>query len=148
MKLLYLDVCCLNRPFDNQLQERIKLESEALILIFKHIETNDWHWISSEVVDFEVNKIHNLERRQRIQSLKLFPHRFILIDETTIQRGEFLSDKGFSTYDALHIACAEQGQAEILLTTDDKLLKLAARYPQELKIRLVNPLYWLQEIFQ
>ena len=141
-------MCCLNRPFDNQLQERIKLESEAIILIFRHIEENDWQWISSEVVDFEVNKIPNMERKQRIQSLKIFPHHFVLIDEISIQRGEFLHDKGFSTYDALHIACAEQEHAEILLTTDDKLCHLASRYQQELAVRVVNPLHWLQEVLE
>ncbi len=146
MKLIYLDVCCLNRPFDSQSQERIKLESEAIILIFKHIETNDWQWVSSEVVDFEVEKIPNLERKYRIQSLRIFPHRFIQLDENIIQRGELLDVKGFGTYDALHIACAEQGEAELFLTTDDKLLKLASRHQQDLKIRIINPLHWLQEV--
>ena len=28
---LYLDVCSLNRPFDDQLQDRIKLEAEAIL---------------------------------------------------------------------------------------------------------------------
>jgi hypothetical protein len=27
--LIYLDVCCLNRPLDDQTQERVRLESEA-----------------------------------------------------------------------------------------------------------------------
>ena len=82
MKLIYLDVCCLNRPFDSQSQERIKLESEAIILIFKHIETNDWQWVSSEVVDFEVEKIPNLERKYRIQS-----------DSESIQNQRYLREK-------------------------------------------------------
>jgi hypothetical protein len=29
---IYLDACCLNRPFDDQTQERIRLESEAVLL--------------------------------------------------------------------------------------------------------------------
>lgn len=144
-KSIYLDVCCLNRPFDNQLQERIKLESEAIILIFKHIEANDWLWISSEVVDYEVNKIVNIERKQRIQSLRIFPYQLILLDEPNIARGAFLQHKGFGAYDALHIACAEQGHADVLLTTDDKLLNLALRFSHELTVRIMNPLHFLQE---
>ena len=31
---VYMDVCCLNRPFDDQSQERIKLESETVLMIF------------------------------------------------------------------------------------------------------------------
>lgn len=28
---IYLDVCCLNRPFDDQAQQRVHLEAEALV---------------------------------------------------------------------------------------------------------------------
>jgi len=38
---VYLDVCCLNRPFDDQTQDRIHLESEAVLLILKHIENEE-----------------------------------------------------------------------------------------------------------
>lgn len=31
--LSYLDVCCLNRPFDDQTQLRIKLETQAILEI-------------------------------------------------------------------------------------------------------------------
>ena len=30
---IYLDNCCFNRPFDDQTQERIHLESEAILMI-------------------------------------------------------------------------------------------------------------------
>jgi hypothetical protein len=30
VKRIYLDVCCLNRPFDDQRQDRIRLEAEAI----------------------------------------------------------------------------------------------------------------------
>ncbi len=53
---------------------------------------------------------------------------------------------GFKTYDALHIACAEQGQADVFLSTDDQLLKLGARYAIKLEILIQNPLVWLQEV--
>ncbi len=33
MKLVYLDTCCLNRPFDDQTQAHIHLEAEAVLLI-------------------------------------------------------------------------------------------------------------------
>jgi hypothetical protein len=37
---IYLDVCCLNRPFDNQVQDRVRLEAEAVLAILK-IEKNE-----------------------------------------------------------------------------------------------------------
>jgi len=39
---IYLDVCCLNRPFDDQTQDRIHLESEAVILILKRVRSGNW----------------------------------------------------------------------------------------------------------
>ncbi|MBG1258672.1 hypothetical protein [Nostoc commune] len=53
---------------------------------------------------------------------------------------------GFKDYDALHIACAEAGNADVLLTTDDRMLRLAARYKDLLQVRVENPLQWLREV--
>jgi hypothetical protein len=32
---IYLDNCCYNRPFDDQTQERIHLESEAILTVLQ-----------------------------------------------------------------------------------------------------------------
>ncbi|NHZ72299.1 MAG: PIN domain-containing protein, partial [Aquificales bacterium] len=66
---IYLDVCCLNRPFDDQSQERIRLESEAILLILKRIKAGDWKWVSSPVVMTEIRQTPNIERRQAILAL-------------------------------------------------------------------------------
>jgi hypothetical protein len=146
MKSVYLDVCCLNRPFDDQTQERIRLESEAVILIFKHIENNDWQWISSEIVDFEIDKMPDSERKYRIRTMKIFPTKYMIADDALMSRGEVLQQKGFDIYDALHLACAEHGAADVMLTTDDKLKRLANRHSGILNTRVENPLIWLQEL--
>jgi hypothetical protein len=31
--LIYLDMCCLNRPFDDQSQPRIRLDAEAVLAL-------------------------------------------------------------------------------------------------------------------
>jgi hypothetical protein len=46
--LIYLDVCCLNRPFDDQTQERIRLEAEAVLRILANIQVrveNPLQWL-------------------------------------------------------------------------------------------------------
>jgi hypothetical protein len=53
MPRIYLDVCCLNRPFDDQRQERIRLEAEAVPLILGRCEAGAWQWVSSAVVEEE-----------------------------------------------------------------------------------------------
>ncbi len=147
MKKIYLDVCCFNRPFDVQTQERIKLETEAILLILKRFELREWQWVSSETINFEIAQTPGVERRNRVNSLMAFssPH-FVLLDSNLIRRGEELEKKGFDAYDGLHVACAEHGQADVLLTTDDKMRRLGIRCSQELNVRIENPLKWFQEM--
>jgi predicted nucleic acid-binding protein len=50
--------------------------------------------------------------------------------------------------DALHVACAENGKAEILLTTDDNLLSKAFKNKRTLKVKVENPLRWVTEVLK
>ena len=51
--IIYFDNCCYNRPFDNQHQLRIRLESEAKLAIQELIldKTIELGW--SYIIDFE-----------------------------------------------------------------------------------------------
>jgi predicted nucleic acid-binding protein len=146
MPKIYLDVCCLNRPFDDQTQARIRLEAEAVLMIFTRCEADDWEWISSEVIDFEVDQTPDPERRRRVQLLASHAHRSIAIGQPETERAQQFESWGFAAYDALHLACAENGGADVFLTTDDRLLRQAAAYAEELRIRVENPLTWLREV--
>jgi len=66
---VYLDTCCLNRPFDDQTQQRIRLESEAIMLVLAHMQSGEWEWIASDVLNYEVSQIADHERRYRIMAL-------------------------------------------------------------------------------
>ena len=48
MATLYLDACCVSRPFDNPAQDRVKLEAEAVSLILEHVESGEWEWVSAK----------------------------------------------------------------------------------------------------
>ncbi len=52
---VYLDNCCLNRPFDDQRQARIRLESEAIMAIIEQIQSGKINWISSGAIDIELS---------------------------------------------------------------------------------------------
>ena len=51
---IYLDACCLNRPFDDQTQIRIRLEAEAVLMVLTQCGTGDWEWIGSEALGWEI----------------------------------------------------------------------------------------------
>ena len=145
MPTLYFDACCLNRPFDDQTSERVRLESEAILLILKRVESGEWQWISSEALVYEVNQTPDAERRARLASMLSSATHLIPIEEKETRRAKELEKLGLRSFDALHLACAESGDAEIFLTTDDRVLRLAARATM-ISMRVENPLVWLREV--
>jgi predicted nucleic acid-binding protein len=144
---IYLDACCLNRPFDDQTQDRIHLETEAILFIMMRFKAwSDWQWIGSEVLNFEIEQTPDPERRHRVALLAKDIHRSVIVEQREIERAIQLETMGFNSFDALHIACAESIKADIFLTTDDKLLNRANSLSKQLLIRIENPLTWLREI--
>jgi predicted nucleic acid-binding protein len=143
---IYLDVCCLNRPFDDQRQDRIRLESEAVLLILGHCAVGTWQWISSAVVEEEVNNTPSIERRHRVRSMLSGAHSMVALTEAAVIRAQEIKAMGFRTYDALHLACAEQATVNIFLTTDDRVIRIATSHAEKLHVRVANPLTWLMEV--
>jgi hypothetical protein len=146
MPRIYLDVCCLNRPFDEQRQDRIRLEAEAVLLILGRCEAGVWQWLSSAFVEEEVNNTPSHERRARVRNMLSGAHRTVALMATAVVWAQELKAMGFRTYDALHLACAEQATVDVFLTTDDHVLRIATRHAAQLKVRVANPLEWLLEV--
>ena len=146
MTKIYLDTCCLNRPFDDQTQERIRLESEAVLAILSRIEKGEWDWIGSEVLTDEIEQTPDTQKLSRARLLSDFIKQNVQIDDAVAERAEKLQKEGFKVFDSLHIACAESAKVDVFLSTDDRLLKLAKRKPKRLKIHVMNPLAWVEEM--
>ncbi|MCP9495227.1 MAG: PIN domain-containing protein [Pyrinomonadaceae bacterium MAG19_C2-C3] len=142
---VYLDVCCLQRPFDDLSQVRVRLEAEAVALILSYVEENRIRLFSSEAIEYEVNQITNQRRANRVQAIMMLASHRIASDEFVVARAAEMTDFGFAALDALHLACAEASEASVFLTTDDKLLKRALRLRAQLSISTANPVTWLQE---
>ncbi|MCX6038566.1 MAG: hypothetical protein NTW99_11895 [Chloroflexi bacterium] len=66
--------------------------------------------------------------------------------QEAVERARELVAVGFVGFDAVHLACAESGKADVFLTTDDRLLKLVKRHVRQLQIKVENPLDWIKEI--
>jgi hypothetical protein len=85
---LYLDVSCLNRPFDDQKQSRIRLESEAVTLILEGIDAGTWEETSSRMVEMEISVIPDETRRRRV--LELVPRGRIELAAAVFDRAKEL----------------------------------------------------------
>ena len=143
---IYLDVCCLNRPFDDQTQDRIHLESEAVLTIMKYVEFGKWDLISSDAIFYEINKIPDIERRNKVLLMISKANILLKVDSSLISRAKEIQKFGIKSYDAFHVASAEFGKAEIFLTTDDNLLNKLKNYSDEITIKTDNPLAWIKEV--
>lgn len=144
MTTVYLDACCLNRPYNDQSQARIRLEAEAVLLVLRSIEDGSADWVGSAVLEYEIDQIADPERRRRLRGMMADVSRRIAVEDTDIARAEQLEAAGFADFDALHLACAERARVDVFLTTDDRLLKRAKRLGSELRVRVENPTTWIE----
>jgi predicted nucleic acid-binding protein len=143
---VYLDVCCLNRPLDDQGQERIRLETAAILRVFARFEEPGWSWIASDIVDREVERTPDRERREFMQTALQFAATRISVDVAIQERARQVQLLGLDAADALHIACAESARADVFLTVDQVLLRRAARVAADLHVPVRNPREWLEDL--
>ena len=124
--LVYLDNCCFNRPFDDQSQIKIRLETEAKLFVQTQISyglTLAWSYI----LDYENSFNPFEERRNAIQRWR--KRAVIDVSETpnTIERARQLRTLNIKGKDALHASCAAEAGCDYFpinfLSTDDILLK-------------------------
>ena len=98
------------------------------------------------MIDLEIGQTPDPERRRRVGLLASHAHRSVIVGNLEVERAEQLETWGITALDALHLACAESGEADVFLTTDDKLLSKTAAYAEQLRVRVENPLAWLREV--
>lgn len=125
--LIYLDVCCFNRPFDDHTQERVRLESEAILLILGRCQRGEWQLVGSEAIALEINQTLDSERKAQLRAFAALATLRMTVDESIEVRAGVFVQQGLRTFDALHLACAEASRVTALLTTDDRLVRWAGR---------------------
>ena len=124
---VYLDVCALCRPFDDQSQMRIRLETEAVQLILSHVRSGDLALVLSPVHDVEIGAISDLIEREHLLSLLSETGTRTDADlQHTRQRAEQLVHQGLGLADAAHLAYAEEAEASFV-TCDDRLVRQCRR---------------------
>lgn len=120
---IYLDMCCFNRPYDDQTQPRIRIETEAKVVIQQKIKNAECELLWSSILDFECANNPFEEHRIAILNWRNIASTVAMADRSVIERATGLMTLGVGKYDALHAACSIAAGAEIFITTDDRLLK-------------------------
>jgi hypothetical protein len=146
--LVYLDMCCLKRPFDDQSQPRIRLETEAVLnLLAVEPETVQFVRSAALLLENELNPVR--ERAARVEQwLKAAPLWTATDDSALQQRVDQFRQAGMKSFDALHLASAEQAGAALFVTTDDRLLTAATRQSDLRRTRACSLLNCAKELIQ
>ena len=106
---IYLDGCCLNRLTDDQSQTRVHSEAEAVERILGLVQESIATWVSSHVLELEISRNPDLDRRNDVLALLAFADEVVAPLSKTAARAKEIEQFGFGEFDALHLACAEQG---------------------------------------
>jgi len=136
--VMYLDLCCLKRPFDDGRAERIRREAETVAAIMAMAENGEVDLVHSGAHDLENDRNPREERRLTIRSWLQAAAIHMKTNPAINARGSQLSALGFRTLDALHLAFAEAAAARWFVTTDDRLVKLGTRHRQQLIVEVVG----------
>jgi len=142
---IYLDNCALQRPLDDKSQTRIRLEAEAILSIFDECRSGSIDLVSSETLEFEIEKTSLEIRRTYAESaLELATSNVVVNDNIENRASKFVS-LGIKPMDALHLASAEEAEADYFCTCDDRFYK-RAKSVSGLATVVVTPLELIEEL--
>lgn len=126
-RYVYLDVCALCRPFDDQTQMRIRMETEAVQLILSSVRSGNVILVVSPVHDIEISAIEDPVEQEHLLSVLQELGRRVAFDLPGVrQRAEALTAEAVGPADAAHLAFAEAAQASFV-TCDDRLIRQCRR---------------------
>ena len=140
-----MDACCLSRLTDDQTQPRIREESGAIEKILADLRLGALDLISSEALQDEVRRNPSIERRLESEAVLSLAALTVQIDDLVVRRAQGLVAVGYGPFDALHLAAAEAAIVDVMLSTDDRLIKRASRGLGNPRIPVRNPVSWIKE---
>lgn len=142
-KSIYIDVCALSRPFDEQDYMRIRIETEAFNLIVSKIRKGNYKLLFSPAHLKEIEAIPDAFERVELQTVLESLGTPIKVDMSkTRKRAEELINSGFGIADAAHVAFAEQSVAQFI-SCDDKLIRKCLTH--KIKVWCGNPVVFCEK---
>lgn len=141
--LIYLDNCTFNRPFDDQTQIRIKIETEAKLFIQHAIRDGRTGLIWSYINESENLRNPFAESKTSIARWKQLATVIVFETENLLRNAANLVELGLKPKDALHLASAVEGKADFFLTTDDAILRKLTEFR---RVVVVNPIDLIDKI--
>ncbi len=140
---IYLDNCCYNRPFDNQRDAAIAIETQAKMFIQSLIRYRVVELAYSLITMQEIADSPFTENAQSIIDFIEDNARYYVgkdSGETAIALTREIMQSGIKLKDAMHMAYAVMAQCDYFITTDNKLTKTTLK-----KMKIINPIDFIRE---
>ncbi len=134
---VHLDNCSYNRPYDDQSQIRIHLETQAKLHIQDMIRKKQIELVTSYVLDFENSNNRSIQKMIAIDKFMKDYATWYVSNKNEADIAKIavsIMKTGIKEKDAYHVACAVIAECNFFISTDDRLLK----YQSE-NIKLVTP---------
>jgi predicted nucleic acid-binding protein len=139
---LYLDNCCYNRPFDDQGQSLINIETEAKLIIQDKIKRGIYSLVWSFMLDSENDDNPSEEKREAIKPWKKIASEYCTASADILANAKTYMKIGLKHKDAIHLACAIKHKCDYFITTDKKFYNKNNHIKE---IEIVNPLVFILE---
>ena len=140
---IYLDMCCYNRPYDDQSQLKVALEAQSKLHIQNLIKEGKLDLIGSYTLDYENSRNpYEMRRKSISQFMKDNIKGYVGFERENVisPMAEKLMEKGVKEKDAYHLASAIYAGCEYFISTDIRLLK-----HKSTEIKLVSPVEFITE---
>jgi predicted nucleic acid-binding protein len=141
---IYLDSCSLQRPFDDQTQLRIRVETEAVVAILAAAQVGDVVLVNSEALEYESNRIPDEQRRTEVKAVLALAQEHLDVSDKAEALALVLEGHGISPMDAVHLALASTAKVDFFATCDDNLLR-KAREVTGLECKVISALGLIPE---
>ena len=140
---IYLDMCCFNRPYDDQSQLRIAMETQSKLHIQSLIKEGKIELITSYMLRYECgNNPFEMRRNTIFDFIDNNAYAYVGIErKNSIEaKAAEIMKTGIKFKDACHVASAIYAQCDYFISTDIRLLKYKSR-----EIRMVTPIEFVTE---
>jgi hypothetical protein len=144
--LIYLDMCSIQRPLDDQTQLRIRVEAQAVLGIIALCEAGSIQLLSSDALQHETVQNPYADRQAHALGVLSKAVRMVRLSPAVESRAQALAAGSLKPLDALHVALAVEAGADYFCTCDDRLLRRGRALHSGGPPKLVNPLELIAEV--
>ena len=139
---VYLDNCCYNRPFDEQDQLKVRLETEAKLHIQRLMRLGVVEYVWSDMLVLEAEDCPDEDKREKILSWRHGACAFVEVTPEIERNADLIMELGVKDADAIHLACAASAKCDWFFTTDRGILNKVKNLGT---MRVANPLHYIEE---